>query len=349
MREAKIDRMSLADVFVETGRRPVDPKVVERLKESISKIGLMTPITVKIVDKYIDPVEGEIDKAPVLVSGRHRLEAVRGLGHKEIDCFVWDDPNSARMWEIAENLHRAELTAQERADHIAEWVELVGADKHGQVAQVSGGRGKEGGISAATRELGIERTNVRRSIKIASITPEAKEAAKEAGLDNNQSALLKVASAPPSQQVAAVTGISAKAIELRHKKKRRRRFSSRAVEEEPQHDRDLRMLRGVCEGACVSAQQAFFQEFETQRDLADRPEAARSIPVPGDDGEPGLEDDLYEDFENYRTAFLLRIDTARRMAVYAKGPVDHELIAATRAVAEAWSALAQKIAGGVSS
>lgn len=44
----------------------------------------------------------------------------------------------ARLWEIAENLHRAELTVQERAEHIAEWVRLTG-EKVAQLAPPSGG------------------------------------------------------------------------------------------------------------------------------------------------------------------------------------------------------------------
>ena len=30
----------------------------------------------------------------------------------------------ARLWEIAENLHRAELTTLERAEHISQWIRL---------------------------------------------------------------------------------------------------------------------------------------------------------------------------------------------------------------------------------
>ncbi len=56
-----------------------------------------------------------------------------------------------------------------------------------------GGRGNEGGVRAASRGLGLKRTNVQQAIKIASISSEAKDAARKAGLDNNQSALLKVA------------------------------------------------------------------------------------------------------------------------------------------------------------
>jgi ParB-like nuclease domain len=77
----------------------------------------------------------------------------------------------------------------------------------GQVAQ-SGGRYEQRGNSFAARELGITREEVRRSIKIDGITPEAKEAAHEAGLADNQSALLKVASYAGEDQVEAVAELA---------------------------------------------------------------------------------------------------------------------------------------------
>jgi hypothetical protein len=84
-------------------------------------------------------------------------------------------------------LHRSELTALERAENIAEWVKLT--DKLAQVGQVSkGGRGNEGGIAAAARELGVERKVADRADKIAALSDEAKEAARDAGLDDNQTA-----------------------------------------------------------------------------------------------------------------------------------------------------------------
>jgi hypothetical protein len=45
------------------------------------------------------------------------------------------------MWEISENLHRAELTVLERDTQVARWIELR---KLLQPATVSGGRGNEG-------------------------------------------------------------------------------------------------------------------------------------------------------------------------------------------------------------
>jgi Rod binding domain-containing protein len=49
----------------------------------------------------------------------------------------------------------------------------------------------ESGDSLAARTLGVTRQQVERSNAIAGISPEAKEAARAAGIDGNQSALLK--------------------------------------------------------------------------------------------------------------------------------------------------------------
>jgi len=91
------------------------------------------------------------------------------------------------MWEISENLHRADLTQLERDEQVARWIEL---QKLRQVDEVSiGGRGKKGGTSAASKEIGVSEPDARRAVKVASLSTEAKEAAKEVGLDDNRSAL----------------------------------------------------------------------------------------------------------------------------------------------------------------
>lgn len=71
------------------------------------------------------------------------------------------------------------------------------------------GRGHrpEGGVRAAARTLGVNRNEARRAVRIAGIAPEAKEAARKAGLDDNQSALLKIASYADDYQVEAVAEI----------------------------------------------------------------------------------------------------------------------------------------------
>jgi len=72
-----------------------------------------------------------------LVAGAHRLEAVRKLGWEQLPAvFIEADAVDVRRWEIAENLHRAELTVLERAEHVREWVRLTEEKQAGQSAQV---------------------------------------------------------------------------------------------------------------------------------------------------------------------------------------------------------------------
>ena len=61
-----------------------------------------------------------------MVAGRHRLEAGRKLGWQEIRCvFVHLDDIDRQLWEIDENLMRAELGPAETAQHTAKRAELV--------------------------------------------------------------------------------------------------------------------------------------------------------------------------------------------------------------------------------
>lgn len=52
-----------------------------------------------------------------------------------------------------------------------------------------GGR-PEGGVRAASRELGLARDDARRATKVASLSEQAKATARETGLDDNRTALV---------------------------------------------------------------------------------------------------------------------------------------------------------------
>lgn len=181
--------LMIAEIAIPDGRREIDPAMVKRLASSIDNIGLKHPITVRRRgDKY------------TLVAGLHRIEAHKKLGLDHIPaCIVSMTNAEARMWEIAENLHRAELTKLERSEQISEWVELV-SDNLTETKR----EGRPGAMAAASRELGIGEKEVERSIKIDGITDEAKQAAQDAGIDDNQSKLLEVAREAPERQVAKV-------------------------------------------------------------------------------------------------------------------------------------------------
>jgi ParB-like chromosome segregation protein Spo0J len=195
------------DIEVPPGRRPVDTEAVRNLAASMAKIGLQTPISVWRPNGDTVSVR--------LVTGLHRLEAAKQLGWDLIDCVVMDsDDLTRRMWEIAENLDRSELTKLQRAELLAAWADLVKERDEFQSAQVapiesrrSDGRGHRhaSGINQAARELDIDRTEMQRAKKIDGLAPEAKTEATALGLDDNQSALLKAATAPtPAAQIASL-------------------------------------------------------------------------------------------------------------------------------------------------
>ena len=69
----------------------------------------------------------------------------------------------------------------ERDRLVAEWCRLVGREVSAQVAQKPQGGRPKGGESEAARQLGLDRDDVRRAIKVASLSPEAQQAAHEVG------------------------------------------------------------------------------------------------------------------------------------------------------------------------
>lgn len=200
--------ISIAVIRQNAHARAIDEKAVVTLAESIKSIGLKTPITVRPMQIVVNC---QLKDGYEVVSGQHRLEAVKMLGLEEIECFVTEDDETAcRMWEISENLHRAELTQVERDKLVAEWCRLVGKPISRQVDEkIERGRPQSGNAEAA-RQLGLSEPDVRRAIKVASITPEAQQAAHDVGLADNRSALLEAASKPAEEQAAYLRERAAK-------------------------------------------------------------------------------------------------------------------------------------------
>jgi ParB/RepB/Spo0J family partition protein len=111
-----LERIAVEDVKVIGKYREVDPEKIKSLAASMStKIGLRTPITVRRIK------EGLGTTAFALVAGLHRLKAATTLGWKHIDAFIMEGTQTdARIWQLMENLYRAELTPLQRAEHVAE-------------------------------------------------------------------------------------------------------------------------------------------------------------------------------------------------------------------------------------
>jgi ParB-like chromosome segregation protein Spo0J len=184
--------LAIDDIAIGAGHREVNAAAVKRLADSIDKIGLRHPITVREKgDKY------------QLVAGRHRMEACRKLGRDFVPATIVKMTNDdARLWEIAENLHRADLTKLERDEQVAEWIKIT--ERVSRQVDAKPGR-PEGGVRAAARELGVDEADARRAVNVASLSDEAKEAARDNDLDNNRSALLAASrETTPAAQVARI-------------------------------------------------------------------------------------------------------------------------------------------------
>ena len=180
------------------GRRAVDPKAVKRLADSISKIGLRQPITVRDKnDRYI------------LVAGLHRIEAYKKLGKEHImACIVTMTNDNARLWEIAENLHRSELSNLERAECIEEWRAITDKERN-RSAPVGGIQPSDAAYRKTAEALGVSEKTVRNSNIISKISDAAKEAAIESGVDKVRD-LIEVANQPKELQPATVHALAAK-------------------------------------------------------------------------------------------------------------------------------------------
>src|SRR6185312_7534432 len=116
-------QVQIADIEVGKRIRSLRESVVTELVESIGRLGLQQPISVAT---GIKRKEGDADGISfALVAGNHRLEACKRLGLVEIEARIvqFSDPER-ELWEIDENLCRADLSELERGEHLARRKEL---------------------------------------------------------------------------------------------------------------------------------------------------------------------------------------------------------------------------------
>lgn len=180
----RIAKLKVNDIVVKERLRGVDSGKVERLKESIQRIGLIHPITVS---------------GGVLVAGLHRLTAFKELGLEEIDCHVVDDDDLLQKEiEIDENLYRNELTVLEKGKMEAikkrneeEWMKRQLIIQYDTTYPVE------------TRyELS----------KLESISVEAKENIKGSVLENDKAFLMGLAELSKDNQVSITRDLATKII-----------------------------------------------------------------------------------------------------------------------------------------
>jgi ParB-like chromosome segregation protein Spo0J len=206
----KVERLFVEDIDVGNRLRPTHEAAVVALAESMQLLGQLNPISVYCPN----------DKTLLLVTGLHRVEAAKRLGWEKIDAvFVTGNEIERELQEIAENLHRSELTALERDTQIGRWAELTAAKASQVETPLGGAQPSEKGVRKVASDLGLDKSDVQRAAKVASISPEAKQAARVAGLDDNRTALLAVAKeVGPEAQIAKVGAISSAKTAVKAKK-----------------------------------------------------------------------------------------------------------------------------------
>ena len=112
-RARRVLPVDLASIEIPPRLRAVDPETVSALADSIARISLQNPIILQMHPD--DP--GLL----LLVSGAHRLQAVRELGWPRIEALVVDgSPEEIGLIEIDENLIRKDLTPLDRARFLAQ-------------------------------------------------------------------------------------------------------------------------------------------------------------------------------------------------------------------------------------
>jgi ParB-like chromosome segregation protein Spo0J len=197
------------------GLRPINKKKLNAIKDSIQEIGLKTPPTVRPVE------DGKFE----LVAGHHRIQALKELGRKKIRCFVIENKDDARLWAIAENLHRAELQPQEEAELLKQWERLLKKqDKAVQGARPGGRQPHDKGVSSTAKALGMSREKVRRLRRIGTISKEVRVAANQAGLGSNKEALAKIGKEKTGKaQLEKVRELSRAKEPSRHQDERRKK------------------------------------------------------------------------------------------------------------------------------
>ena len=198
----------ISEIKVNAGRREADPEGVQELVDSISKVGLLNPIT--------------IDREHTLIAGLHRLEAAKLLGWTEIECNVSSlEGLLAELAEVDENVVRKGLSAVEYSDLLLRRKEIYealhpetknGGDQKSEKIRTSKCRSDsmKSFVQDTAEKLGVGRRTVERQIQTAkNLTTEAKDIIRDTGTKITKKDALKLSRLEPEQQRDAASQLAA--------------------------------------------------------------------------------------------------------------------------------------------
>lgn len=201
-------QIPISQIKVSEGRREADQEAVQELMDSISRVGLLNPITV--------------DQEYTLIAGLHRLEAAKLLGWSEIECTVSSlEGLLAELAEVDENVVRKGLSAVEYSDLLLRRKEIYemlhpetknGGDRKSEkirIAKCNSDPAKPF-IQDTAEKLGVHPTTVARQIQTAkNLTAEAKDIIRDTGTKITKKGALKLSRLKPEQQKEAASRLAA--------------------------------------------------------------------------------------------------------------------------------------------
>ena len=203
----------ISEIKVNAGRREADPEGVQELVDSISKVGLLNPIT--------------IDREHTLIAGLHRLEAAKLLGWTEIECNVSSlEGLLAELAEVDENVVRKGLSAVEYSDLLLrrkEIYETLHPETKAGTSQAAGMNRAKGNnvgckmhptsksfVQDTAEKLGVNPSTIKRQIQTAkNLTTEAKDIIRDTGTKITKKDALKLSRLEPEQQRDAASQLAA--------------------------------------------------------------------------------------------------------------------------------------------
>ena len=198
----------ISEIKINAGRREADPEGVQELVDSISKVGLLNPIT--------------IDREHTLIAGLHRLEAAKLLCWTEIECNVSSlEGLLAELAEVDENVVRKGLSAVEYSDLLLRRKEIYealhpetknGGDQKSEKIRTSKCRSDsmKSFVQDTAEKLGVGRRTVERQIQTAkNLTTEAKDIIRDTGTKITKKDALKLSRLEPEQQRDAASQLAA--------------------------------------------------------------------------------------------------------------------------------------------
>lgn len=212
--------IQISDIDARDRLRPVDPLKVEAISAAIEEKGLIQPIVVRL------RADGD---GYQLIAGAHRLAALILLGATELiigaEVVIREEASDeeARLSEIYENVFRGELSALDRAIHLATAKSIHEAKrgetrgrkrkdtefKEGKNIPETGIIFSERFTKEAAKRIGLAESKVAEAIQIFNaLDPKTIAAIRGTMVENNQNELRQLAELPKAQQIDAAKRIA---------------------------------------------------------------------------------------------------------------------------------------------